>query len=292
MVEGVDGSTLGEGAAQGRQPSLFVLGAGAMAEAFIRGLVRRQAIESSQIRVKNRSRRDVLDQLQNEYGITPAESLAEVADAAVVVLAVKPADTVLALEQLRPYLNGQLLLSFAAGIPIALLDQASGGKAAVVRTMPNLPVAVESGVTAVAFHAKVSSHQRLLARFLLEQVGAVVEMDEAMMDATTAFSGSGPGFVCYFLEAMEEAAEQLGFDEATARALLLHTVAGTARVLLDWKLSPEVLRRRVTSVGGTTHAGVQVFEQSGLKQAVSEALSAAASRSAEMGRIYRGGGSA
>lgn len=268
-------------------PRLFLLGAGAMAEAFIRGIVRKGALQPEQIYVLNRSRGQRLMELQEEYGVVPAKSLMDAADAAVVVLAVKPADAAQALDELRPYLHGQLLISFAAGLSTEWLLEAIGNQAAVVRTMPNLPVAVESGVTAVAFAEHVTHKDRLLARFLLEQVGAVVEMEESLLDAATAFSGSGPGFVCYFLEAMEESARRLGFDEETARALLLHTVAGTAKVLLDWQLSPEILRRRVTSPRGTTHAGLQVFEQSGLKTFVNEALQAAAARSAEMGKQFK-----
>jgi len=265
---------------------LFVLGAGSMAEAFLRGVIIKKAVDPTNVYVLNRSNSERLQRLRAEYGIQISQNISDARDARVIVLAVKPMDAKSALEPLIPYLHGQVLISFAAGIPIEWLESETRNRAAVVRTMPNLPVAVLNGATALAASKVVSASELAYVRFLLEQVGTVVDLDESLMDAATAFSGSGPGFVCYFLEAMERAAVQLGFDELTARELLLQTVVGTAKTLQDWGLSPHELRRRVTSPNGTTHAGVQIFEQGRMNDIVCEGLKKAANRSTEMGKAY------
>ncbi len=268
------------------EESLFVMGAGSMAEAFLRGVILKKAVSPRNIYVLNRSNQERLNRLSQEYGVQIASSVEFAREARVVVLAVKPADAQAALKQIAPCFHGQVLLSFAAGIPIDWLELQTNHQAAVIRTMPNLPVAVESGATAMACSARVQEEDANYVRFLLSQVGLVVDLDESLMDAATAFSGSGPGFVCYFLEAMEQAAVRLGFDELTARSLLLQTVVGTARALGEWGLSPEELRRRVTSPNGTTHAGIRVFEDKNMFHIVQEVLQAAANRSTEMGKAY------
>lgn len=266
---------------------VFVLGAGSMAEAFIRGVTEERAVTPGHVRVINRSGGGRLEELRDMYGISPAQSMAEAAQSDLVVLSVKPADMATALDQVRPYLNGQLLMSFAAGVTRAWITDQVDGRAHVIRAMPNLPVAVLAGATAVTFGPDIADGERQHVLYLLEQIGEVVELPESLMDAATAFSGSGPGFVCYFLEAMENAAVELGIPAETARALLLQTVVGTAKTLEYWGLTPAELRKRVTSPGGTTHAGVTAMQTGDLNGVVTEALRAAADRSAEMGRQYR-----
>ncbi len=268
------------------EESLFIMGAGSMAEAFLRGVILKKAVSPDSIYVLNRSNQERLSRLANEYGIQVAKTAEPAKHAKVVILAVKPADAEVALQQISHCFHGQVLLSFAAGIPIDWLEAQTGHRAAVIRTMPNLPVAVQSGATAMACSASVRKDEAEYVRFLLSQVGIVVDLEESLMDAATAFSGSGPGLVSYFLEAMELAAVRLGFDALTARALLLQTVVGTARVLGEWGLSPEELRRRVTSPNGTTHAGVRVFEEHQMLDIVFKVLQAAARRSTEMGQAY------
>lgn len=277
----------GQGEPRRESYRVFVLGAGSMAEAFIRGITEERAVTPGHVRVINRSGGSRLEELRDMYGISPAGSMADAAVADLVVLSVKPADMAAALEQVRPYLNGQLLMSFAAGVTSAWIGEQVDGHAHVIRAMPNLPVAVLAGATAVTFGATIADANRRHVLYLLEQIGSVVELPESLMDAATAFSGSGPGFVCYFLEAMENAAVELGIPAQTARALLLQTVVGTAKTLEHWGLTPAELRKRVTSPGGTTHAGVTAMQSGDLNGVVTQALRAAADRSAEMGRQYR-----
>lgn len=265
---------------------IFILGAGAMAEAFIRGVVSQGLIAPGAIHVLNRRRPERLLQLQELYGIRPATSLAVAADADVVVLSVKPYDVKEACMSLVPYLDGQTLISFAAGIPIRFMQEATEHRAQIIRTMPNVPVAVMEGAIALAAAADVEIERIEQSTHLLSKLGTVVELDESMMDAATAFSGSGPGFVSFFLEAMELAAVELGFSAEMARTLLIQTVAGTAKVLEEWRLSPTELRERVTSPNGTTHAGLTILSERNVQGAIAEALRQAKIRSAEMGAQF------
>lgn len=265
---------------------IFVLGAGAMAEAFIKGVVEQKVVHPQDIVVLNRSRPERLRALSNTYGVSIADSMSDAAEASTIVLSVKPYDVREACEQLALHLTGQTLISFAAGIPIHFLEQVTQGRAQVIRTMPNVPVAVLEGAIAMACGTRVHVDNVTHAKRLLSKLGIVVELDESLMDAATAFSGSGPGFVSYFLEAMEHAAVELGFTAEMARQLLIQTVVGTAKVLEEWGLSPTELRERVTSPNGTTHAGLTVLGDMGMSHAISAALLAAAARSKEMGEVY------
>ncbi|WP_029421671.1 pyrroline-5-carboxylate reductase [Alicyclobacillus macrosporangiidus] len=265
---------------------VFVIGAGAMAEAFVKGVIEKRAISPDRLMVTGRTLGGRAAGLREKYGVRVAGTEAA-AGARMVFLAVKPADAAEALAQVRPYLQGQPLVSFAAGVTMDWMAEIIEHRSPVVRTMPNIPVGVQEGATAVSFpEAGLAERDRKDILFLLGQLGEVVEIPERLMNAATAFSGSGPGFVCYFLEAMEAAAIRLGFDPELARALLLQTVVGTARTLREWGLAPDELRRRVTSPGGTTQAGVAVMEAGRLADVVDAALQAAARRSEEMGRAY------
>ncbi|WP_290587730.1 pyrroline-5-carboxylate reductase [Alicyclobacillus sp.] len=265
---------------------VFVIGAGAMAEAFVKGVLEKRAITADRLVVTGRALGGRAAALGERYGVRVA-GMEAAASARLVFLAVKPADVAEALAQVRPHLNGQPLVSFAAGVTMGWMAEIIEHRSPVVRTMPNIPVGVQEGVTAISFpEGGLEERDRRDILFLLEQLGEVVEIPERLMNAATAFSGSGPGFVCYFLEAMEQAAIRLGFDPLLARALLLQTVVGTARTLREWGLAPDELRRRVTSPGGTTQAGVAVMEDGRLREIVDAALQAAARRSEEMGQAY------
>lgn len=268
---------------------IFVIGAGAMAESFIRGVLHHPSVQPSDVSVVNRVRADRLLHLVESHNVRAAKSLSEAEGAEVIILAVKPHDVFAALKNLTPYLHGQTIISFAAGVTIASMNRATQGRAQVIRTMPNVPVAVLEGAIAMAVSHGVDIERVQQAKQLLSELGLVIELEESMMDAATAFSGSGPGFVSYFLEAMEEAAVALGFSAEMARSLLIQTVVGTARVLEEWRLSPSELRERVTSPNGTTHAGVTVMEQYRMREVIGEALQAAANRSREMGAAGQDG---
>jgi pyrroline-5-carboxylate reductase len=260
------------------------IGGGNMARALIGGLIA-QGWQPGDIGVVE------LDagkrtQLQTEYGIAVSDQLPSVAMADIVVLAVKP-------QQLRDIaiflgslLRDQLVISIAAGIRSADLIRWLGGYDAVVRVMPNTPAQIRSGVSALFAAPGVSAEQRAQAGDILAAVGTTVWLDaEAQMDAVTAVSGSGPAYVFYFIEAMQQAAQELGLSAEQARDLSLQTFLGASQLALQSTETPDVLRAQVTSKGGTTERALLSMETSGTKAAIVQALHAAADRSREMGDL-------
>lgn len=205
----------------------------------------------------------------------------------VVVLAVKPqtlssvAKSAAALiQQKKP-----LVVSIAAGINQHSLSQWLGADTAIVRCMPNTPALVLTGATALHANTKVTAEQRNLAENILRSVGiALWVKDESELDAVTAVSGSGPAYYFLLMEAMEKAALELGLSEVTARLLVQQTALGAAKIALESPESPEQLRKRVTSPGGTTQRAIETFEQGGFTELVSKALHAARDRSIEMSK--------
>ncbi len=205
----------------------------------------------------------------------------------VVVLAVKPqtlssvAKSAAALIQQKK----SLVVSIAAGINQHSLSQWLGADTAIVRCMPNTPALVLTGATALHANTKVTTEQRNLAENILRSVGiALWVKDESELDAVTAVSGSGPAYYFLLMEAMEKAALELGLSEVTARLLVQQTALGAAKIALESPESPEQLRKRVTSPGGTTQRAIETFEQGGFTELVSKALHAARDRSIEMSK--------
>lgn len=205
----------------------------------------------------------------------------------VVVLAVKPqilravAETSAALLQTK----NALVVSIAAGISQASLSRWIGEKVAIVRCMPNTPALVLTGATALHANPNVSDEQRDMAENILRAVGISLWVaDESELDVVTAVSGSGPAYYFLLMESMEKAAVEMGLSKETARLLIQQTALGAAKIALESNESPEQLRNRVTSPGGTTQRAIETFEQGDFVHLVSKALHAAKERSIEMSR--------
>jgi pyrroline-5-carboxylate reductase len=205
----------------------------------------------------------------------------------VVVLAVKPqvlssvAKSVAGLIQQKK----SLVVSIAAGIGQNSLSQWLGEDTPIVRCMPNTPALVLTGATALHANSQVSPEQHDLAENIMRSVGiALWVKDESELDAVTAVSGSGPAYYFLLMEAMEKAALELGLNEVTARLLVQQTALGAAKIALESSESPEQLRKRVTSPGGTTQRAIETFEQGGFSELVLKALHAARDRSIEMSK--------
>lgn len=260
------------------------IGGGNMATALIAGLVKGEG-KNTQVHVVD-PKPEALAQLAAQYGATTSDSIdGAVADADVIVLAVKPQQMREVAAALAPHLaNGPLVLSIAAGIRGADLSRWLGGYGAIVRTMPNTPALIGMGVTGLVALQGVSEAQRAAADQVLRAVGQTVWLDdEALIDPVTAVSGSGPAYVFYFLEAMVAAAQEMGLSAEQGRALALATFSGATQLAAQSDESLEVLRQRVTSKGGTTHAAISSMEAAGVKQAIVDAMKAAASRGRELG---------
>jgi pyrroline-5-carboxylate reductase len=229
-----------------------------------------------------------LQRLEQQFGV----SIACTADAAlascdVIVLAVKPQNMREAAAQIRPFLGSQLILSIAAGIRARDLARWLGDYKAIVRTMPNTPALIGKGVTGLVALPGVSAAQRAAADAILRAVGQTVWLDdEALLDPVTAISGSGPAYVFYFIEAMQQAALELGLTAEQGKALALATFTGAAELAAQSDEPVALLRERVTSKGGTTYAALTSMEDDGVKSAIVRALKAASARGTEMGEEF------
>lgn len=208
--------------------------------------------------------------------------------AAVVVLAVKPQTLAAVAREVGPLARaqGSLVLSVAAGVRTRDLARWLGFDAPLVRAMPNTPALVQSGATALYATPGTGEAERERAESILRAVGITVWLeDEALMDAVTALSGSGPAYFFLLMEALAAAGEALGLEPAQARLLTLETAFGAARMALESDEPPAALRARVTSPGGTTERALAVLEEAGFRDLVHRAVSAARDRSRELAEL-------
>ena len=267
-------------------PSVLFIGAGNMAGAMIDGLISSglaagmiQAIEPND---------ETRAALTARHAIRAVASAPAQGRVDAIVLAVKPQQAQAALAACRPLLAANrhsVLISIAAGLRCETLIEASGGHAIVVRAMPNTPALIREGVTGLYVPPSIGAEQARLARTILESTGKVVAIaDEELLDSVTAVSGSGPAYVFYLIESMIEAGIANGLEADAARALVLATVRGAALLAERSDEPAELLRKRVTSPGGTTAAAIAVMEQRGFKPIVLDAISAARERGEALGK--------
>jgi pyrroline-5-carboxylate reductase len=264
--------------------NITFIGGGNMATALIAGLANKLT-QAANIHVIDPNP-EALERLHSEYGVSTASAIDErVAASEVVVLAVKPQQMRGVAESLLPQLGGQpLVLSIAAGIRGADLSRWLGGYGAIVRCMPNTPALIGMGITGMVAMAGASASQKTAADSILKAVGKTVWLgDEAMIDPVTAVSGSGPAYVFFFLEAMQQAAQEMGLSAEQGKELALATFTGAAQLAVRSPEPLDVLRQRVTSKGGTTYAAITSMEQAGVKQAIVAAMKAACARGRELG---------
>ncbi len=192
-----------------------------------------------------------------------------------------------AAEKLAAVAGDSLFITIAAGIRIADLSRWLGGRSRIVRAMPNTPALVHAGVTGLHAPEGVGENDHALADRLLGAVGATVWFDqEGDLDAVVAVSGSGPAYVFYAIEALEEAARKLGLPDGASRSLALWTFVGATKLAIERGEDPAALRAQVTSKGGTTERALEVLEAAGVKESFVEAVKAARQRSIEMGEAY------
>lgn len=262
--------------------NICFIGGGNMAGALIGGMLGKGYAASQigvvEINAENRAR------LQAQFGVRATDGLAEgVKGSDIIVLAVKPQQLREVAQQLASLLDGQLLISIAAGIRAGDLARWAGSQS-VVRAMPNTPALVQSGMTGLYALPAVSTAQREQAQNILAAVGETLWLqDEAMVDAVTAISGSGPAYVFYFIEAMQKAGQELGFSAEDARRLSLATFLGASKLATSSSEDAGVLRARVTSKNGTTERALLSMAANHVADHIVEAAKAAADRAKEMG---------
>lgn len=252
-----------------------LVGCGAMGGAVARRLAR---VHPQAAFVLSDAVKSAAQALADEIG-GQVGAIADTGGCDVVFVAVKPKDGADALAELRPSLGDAIVVSVIAGWTLARLGEALGARP-IVRTMPNLAVADGVGVVAVASHG-LDAVGAERTRRLLDALGTVEELPEEQFSAATALAGSGPGFVALVAEGLEQGAIATGFAQPQARRLVQAVLAGTAALLAD-QGDPADLRRRVSSPGGTTVAGVAVLEAGAVRDHVAEAVRAAARRASEL----------
>ncbi|MGF1566760.1 MAG: pyrroline-5-carboxylate reductase [Nodosilinea sp.] len=267
--------------------TLGVIGGGVMGAALMSRLLDQGIFSPESILVSDpqTSRREFL---QHTYGVKTTANNQLVAEAAtVMLLAVKPqalATVATSLSAAALSSESPLLLSILAGVPLARLTEQFPGWV-VVRAMPNTPATVGAGMTALAAGTDITPAQLEQARQIFTSVGEVVEVPESLMDAVTALSGSGPGYIALVIEALADGGVAAGLPRAIAMQLALQTVKGTAELLQHTGLHPGALKDQVTSPGGTTIAGVAQLEAAGLRSALMSAVGAAHRRAGELGQL-------
>jgi len=265
---------------------LTFIGGGNMASALIGGLIARGQ-RAADVSVIDPAA-DCRVGLAQRLGVRVAERPDAAALAGeLLVFAVKPQQMAEAAAAVAPLLSGQLVVSVAAGIRASDLSRWLGGHTRIVRAMPNTPALIGEGVTGLSALPGLSEDDRRNAEAVLGAVGPTVWVEqEAMLDAVTAVSGSGPAYVFRFMEAIEQAGITMGLTAAQARTLTLHTFIGAAKLAAASDEPLSVLRERVTSKGGTTAAALSVMTERDLPAVIAAALEAARSRSAEMGEEF------
>jgi len=269
-------------------PLVGFIGAGNMARSLAGGLLRngwsRERLILSDPQVMQR------EAVQQALGVSVYADNLDVAQRAdILVLAVKPqalsdvAHGLTAVAQRRR----PLVISIVAGVRGGDLERWLGGELAIVRAMPNTPALIGSGASGLYANARVTTAQRGQAESILRAVGVAVWVDdESLIDVVTALSGSGPAYFFLVMEALEQAAIAAGLDPTQARLLTLETAVGAAKMALEGAEEPALLRKHVTSPGGTTEAAIKVMEQNGLRTIFNDAVAAATRRARELGDMF------
>jgi pyrroline-5-carboxylate reductase len=272
-----------EGIKSMSEHELGIIGSGNMAQAIVRGVAASGFVPAGRIVAS-----DVAPAQRQRMATLGAEAALDNAVPAAcprVLLAVKPQVMKAIVQSVAAKVaHDATVISIAAGIRTASLDQWLGGRGHVIRVMPNTPMLVGAGMSAVAAGPRATEADLLWTEKLFASCGKTVRVGEELMDAVTAVSGSGPAYLFYLVEAMIAAGVAEGLLPGTARVLAVQTCLGASKLLIESGEAPEALRAGVTSPGGTTQRAVETMESSGVKTAILRAIRAAAARSRELGK--------
>ena len=257
-----------------------------MAAAILGGICRNQYMEPERISVYDPETKKT-EALQKEWSIQVSNDIGTLASQCDwIVLAVKPNIIPEVLDELKDAIDGKrtVLVSIAAGVSLESLSAGAGGDVPIVRVMPNTPAMVAEGMSVLCGNRLAQGDILDTALSLFRTVGAAMIMDEKYLDAVTAVSGSGPAYVCLFIEALADGGVREGLPRDAAYTLACQTVLGTARLVMDTNTHPGVWKDRVCSPGGTTIDAVRSLEKDGLRGAVMDAVSVCAEKSRKLGK--------
>ncbi|RXI99567.1 pyrroline-5-carboxylate reductase [Anaerobacillus alkaliphilus] len=264
------------------------IGAGSMAEAMISGILKEKVLLPQQIFVTNRSNKERLLLLQEQYGVKTFSNNQEILlEMDIVVFAMKPKDIAETIAKIRHYTTEQqLFISVLAGVSTSCISQLLGHNAPIIRTMPNTSAAVGESITAISSGNFAELEHLNMSEELFKAIGEVAIVEEEKLDAITGLSGSGPAYIYYLIEAMEIGAKEIGLDEHLAKSLIAQVLIGAAERIKSTDLSSKTLYKQVMSPGGTTEAGFKVLESYHYQEAMVECIKRAAARSTELGKLY------
>ena len=259
------------------------IGAGNMAEAMIRGLLRGGDFAIAQIAASG-PREERMRELRDAFGIYATVDNRVPAASEIVVLSVKPQILSRVLDEVGSTISPDaLVISIAAGVPVAAISTKLAAGTRVVRAMPNTPALVDAAATAIARGEYARESDIEDAKRIFDAIGTTVVLDESLMDAVTGLSGSGPAYVFLILEALSDAGVKVGLSRRTSQLLAAQTVLGSAKLLLETNEHPGRLKDMVTSPGGTAITGLHTLEHGGLRTTLMNAVEAATRRSRELG---------
>ena len=266
---------------------IAVVGAGHMARALIGGMVRGKLTAPKNI-IATRRDEEALASLKKQFGVrTQTSNKKAVAEADVVILAVKPQVSKSVLAELSSTARkDQLFISVMAGITTETINKRLNTACPVIRAMPNTPCLVDAGATAIAAGAHAGEKDLALAESIFKSVGQVVTLPETALDAVTGVSGSGPVYLFMVIEAMIDGGVKMGIPRPIAAKLAAQTVFGAAKLVLETGKHPAVLKDEVTTPGGTAINAIHVLESRGLRSVLIDAIVAATQRSQELSKLY------
>jgi len=260
---------------------IALLGAGNIGAALIGGILKSGVADSGHL-VATDVNPERAGEVAGRFGIqvTVGGNREAVASAGVVILAVKPYTLPAVLEEIRGALReDQILISVAAAVPIALIEKLLGRRIPIFRAMPNIPVVVDEGATAVTSNGAGTPEQRRLVESILGAVGYVTFVEEEMMHAVTALSGSGPAYIYMVIEALIEGGLKMGLSRTIATRLTEQTVLGAAKLVRETGLHPAILKDQVITPGGVTIAAIHELEKHGLRSMLISAIETATAKS-------------
>lgn len=263
---------------------LGCIGVGAMGQALVSGIIKAGIVTPDRVAVADADEKRA-QEVACRFSVGAGTNAQVAAQADVLLVAVNPGHVTSVLAEVDSHLSDDaVVISVAAGVPLAALERALSARRAVIRAMPNTPCLIGAGVTALSLGRWATPQHGERAQALFEAVGYAVTVPESLMDAVTGLSGSGPAYVFTVINALADGGVTAGLPRDVARDLAVYTVLGSARLVAETGDHPIVLRDRVTSPGGTTAAGLSVLEGKAVVSAFIEAVRAAARRAGEMAR--------
>ena len=265
---------------------IAVLGAGNIGGALLGGIVKSQLAAPQDV-VATDAREERRRELEAQWKIRtlPTSDNRKAAEGRdIVIIAVKPPIVPQVLQDIRGTVReSQIVISVAAGVPLSFVESVLGSRIPLFRAMPNIPVVVEEGATAVAGNSATTPAQREIVEKIFGALGAVAFVEEVQLDAVTALSGSGPAYIYMVIEALIDGGKKMGLSHEIATRLTEQTVLGAAKLVRETKLHPAILRDKVITPGGTTIAAIHELEKHGLRSMLISAVETATVRSKEIG---------